>query len=252
MTQTKPSVLDLSHWQTTINFATLKAGGILGVILKATEGTGYTDTTYRSRRASAEQAGLIVSTYHFLKAGNAQAQMAYYLAQVNPAPGERMVIDVEEAGTTLSDVHAAVQALLDDPRGVQVTVYGGSLIKDLLGSSPDKFLADNTSLWLAQYTSGTPSWPKQVWPNWSLWQYSDKGSVKGVSGACDVNVFNGEDANLVKWLSPAPKPVPQPPVTPDVGDLPTVTVHLDADKPVKLRIIVGPLVTVENQDGQDP
>ena len=82
-----------------------------------------------------------------------------YLDTINPVPGERMVIDYEEDGCTLDDLHEAVRALLDDPRKLQVTVYSGHLLKEQLGDTRDDLLAKHTDLWLAQYTSGTPTWP---------------------------------------------------------------------------------------------
>jgi len=55
-----------------------------------------------------------------------------------------------------------VQALLDYGSDLQITVYSGHLLKEQLGDSRDDFLADNTDLWLAQYTEDESdiSWPE--------------------------------------------------------------------------------------------
>ncbi len=49
------------------------------------------------------------------------------------------------------------------------------------------------------------------WTAWSLWQYSDTGSVPGVSGDNDLDTFNGTLAQLQALASgaaPAPSPSP--------------------------------------------
>ena len=57
---------------------------------------------------------------------------------------------------------------------------------------------------LAQYTTGTPSWPDETYPQWSLWQYSETGEIDGINDSyVDLNRFNGSDAELLTWISPA-------------------------------------------------
>lgn len=69
------TVVDLSHWNTVTSFAEMKAGGIIGVIHKATEDTGYLDNTYHDREAEARAAGLGWAAYHFLKPGLAHLRL---------------------------------------------------------------------------------------------------------------------------------------------------------------------------------
>jgi hypothetical protein len=38
------------------------------------------------------------------------------------------------------------------------------------------------------------------WNKWTVWQYSSSGSVCGVGGSCDVDVFNGTSSSLVSTL----------------------------------------------------
>jgi len=212
-----PIIVDISHWQPTPDWAKLKAAGVKGVILKATQGTTYVDPTFRSRYDAAIAAGFAVSTYHFLEAGNIQTQMNFYLNTLKPRDGERMCIDYEtESGKPtppLSDLENAVGYLFTVSRNLQITIYSGHLIKDQLRDGYSDVLA-MTSLWISQYTSATaPSWPTGTWPNWTLWQYTDAAKVDGIDGAVDGNRFNGSDENAVKWLGPAgaePAPAPEP------------------------------------------
>ena len=47
-----------------IDFNAVKASGVTGVIVKATEGTGYTNPFYAQDMAGARAAGLDVAAYH--------------------------------------------------------------------------------------------------------------------------------------------------------------------------------------------
>lgn len=210
-----PKCIDISHWQGLPYFEKVRAAGVIAMIHKATEGTGYSDPNCITNIINATKAGIKCCTYHWLKPGDAAEQMAYYLRVVDPVPGERMVIDYEEDGCTLDDLHEAVDALAADPRGLQITVYSGHLLKEQLGSDGDAFLTGLTDLWLAQYTTGTPSWPSNTYPEWTLWQYSESGSVDGIDGsAVDLDRFNGSDADLLKWISPGKIPIPGPDLIP--------------------------------------
>jgi lysozyme len=237
-----PLIIDISHWQPDPDWAKLKANGTLGVILKATEGTGYVDPTFRSRYDAAIKAGLAVSTYHFFKAGNVQTQMNNYLNTVKPRQGERMVLDHEEKAS-LSELESAVSYLLTDSRKLQITIYSGHLIKEQLGSKNSEILAANTSLWIAQYTSAeSPTWPGGTWPDWSLWQYTDKATAAGIAGAVDGNRFNGSDANALKWLNPAgaePVPTPEPPPPEPAPDEVDVVVSIQVASGVSVAVLVN-------------
>jgi lysozyme len=163
-----------------------------------------------------------------MRPGSIVGQMNHYLNTLKPRTGERVCLDHEDKGVSLADLESAVQYLQGDDRDLQITIYSGNVIKEqLAGGKVSEILAD-TSLWIAQYTNAaSPSWPTQVWPQWSLWQYSDTGSVPGISGNVDVNRFNGSDDNCSKWLGPvgepAPEPMPEPYVMPIGLSLPAGT-----------------------------
>ena len=52
-------VVDLSHHNANVDFKKLRAGGIVGVIHKATQGTGFVDKKYEERRQIALDEGLL-------------------------------------------------------------------------------------------------------------------------------------------------------------------------------------------------
>lgn len=241
-------VVDLSHHNATPDFVTAKNAGLIGVIHKATEGTSYKDSKYESRKAAAQAAGVAFCSYHFLKSGYVEQQMDFYLDTVKPVPGERVVIDYEDAKVVLSDLRTAIKRIRARDPSLQITVYSGHTIKDQLGSAYDELLA-STSLWIAQYTSAAaPSWPKGTWKTWTLWQYSDGsagGSPKNLNGIAaphDCNAFNGSRENCLKWMLPAgaaPQPEPEPEPSPET---PVVKINIEVEGAQVLISVNGEIV----------
>lgn len=229
-------VVDLSHWNTVTDLHAAAASGIVGIIHKCTEGTGFLDKTYHTRRQMADEAGLAFAAYHFLKHGNVAAQIGWFLDNCKLPTGGRACIDYEDAACTLDDLHQAVEALRVEAPDLEITIYSGHLIKEQLGSSSDEVL-DDTSLWIAQYTSAAaPSWPKGTWSTWSLWQYTDKASVPGIKGGCDGNRFNGTAEQCRKWFGPVDYPMPQPEPEPERSP---VIVSVQTPPDVEVQVIIN-------------
>lgn len=129
--------------------------------------------------------------------------------------------------------------MLDYGRDLQVTVYSGHLLKEQLGDSHDDFLAENTDLWLAQYTSSESniSWPDGTYPIWTLWQYSETGEIPGIDDSyVDLDNFNGTDVNFLKWINPKGGfPMPTPP--PESSE--KVDVSITAPEGIGVRVSVN-------------
>lgn len=194
-------VIDISHHNPTPDWQAIKAAGVVGIIHKATEGAGYADPDRKGRLASAMRAGLLISTYHFMRPGGISAQMDFYLRTIDAAQGERVVLDHEDAGVSLADLKVAITYLWNKRPDLEITIYSGNLIKTQLGAKRDDLLA-KTSLWLAQY-GPIPSWPTATWANWSLWQWTDKERVQGIAAPVDGNKWNGTEDALRRWLQPS-------------------------------------------------
>jgi lysozyme len=203
--------IDISHWNTVTNFAQVAQSGVIGCFMKCTEGTSYIDPTYASRMPQAVDAGLCVAAYHFLKHGNIGDQMDWFVSQAGLPGGARVAIDYEDPACTLDDLEHALAALSDLDPALQIAIYAGGLLKGQVSSSASYPWLEPYPLWLAQYTSGSPSWPTNIWPTYSLWQWSQSGSVPGISGDCDVNQFNGSPENCARWFGPVIEPVPPEP-----------------------------------------
>jgi lysozyme len=200
-------VVDLSHHNASVDFAQLAAAGIVGVLHKATQGASYVDPLYASRQTQARQAGLRWGAYHFGDGSDVPAQAGHFLAGANPAAGDLLALDVEQntqgSSMTLSQAEAFVQFVFQRT-GRWPGVYGGSYLKQLLGSSTTSALG-NCWLWISEYASAPVIAP--LWPQWTLWQYTDgtlgpgPHSIAGV-GNCDRDLYNGDLAGLQGWWLP--------------------------------------------------
>lgn len=206
-----PDVVDLSHHNPDPDWGKMLDAGVVGVILKATESTTYKDPTLYKRGSEARKAGLKVATYHFLRPQPIKDQINHYLNVVNPVEGERMVLDHEDAGVSLEKLIDCFEYLQDRRPDVQLTLYSGHLIKEQLNGSRNVYLSENVSLWIAHYTTAkAPKWPKETWPAWSLWQYTDSAKVDGCPKPVDGNRWNGSPGNLMAWFGPASEPEVKP------------------------------------------
>lgn len=65
---------------------------------------------------------------------------------------------------------------------------------------PPQDLFSQYPLWIASYRSH-PQLPQHPWGDWTFWQYTDKGSVRGVHKAeADCNVFRGSLEQLKNFI----------------------------------------------------
>jgi hypothetical protein len=75
-------------------------------------------------------------------------------------------------------------------------------------------------LWLAHWTTGTPTVPASDWAGfgWTFWQYTSNGSVPGITGRVDLDRFAGADVTAV-LISPTEgiATIPKPPFTDIAG-----------------------------------
>lgn len=199
------AVIDISHFQGAPDFASVRAAGIVGVIHKATQGTRGSDATYSEGRSAIAQAGLLFGAYHFGTGDATGAEQAqWFLQTAQPDADTLCVIDFEPnpSGTSMN-----LEQLVDWIGVVQTAtgrwpvVYGGkSLLFPSIGTAANATLA-RCALWVAQYTSAAEpaGIPSQIWPAWTLWQYTESGRIDGISTAVDRDRFNGTEDELRAW-----------------------------------------------------
>jgi len=206
------AVVDLSHWDEVDSFEDAKNDGVVGIIHKATESNNYFDPTYNQRKKDALAAGLLWGAYHFLRPGNMKDQAQYFVSKV----GKNLdcyAADHEDEGVSLDGLKTFLREV-KRLTGKSALIYSGHVLKEQLGNGHDPELSQYR-LWLAQYTSGTPSWPEATFPQWWLWQYTEQGECDGIpgdsEGYLDLNKYNGTERQLIEeWREEvSPKLLPR-------------------------------------------
>jgi lysozyme len=193
-------IVDVSHHNGRINFESLKAGGIRGVIQKATQGQTGTDPTYETNKSAALDADLLWGAYHFGTGSDGLRQAQHFLDVVGDPNKTVLVLDFEPNPTgpsmTLVEAHSFVTHI-KEKIGRFPGFYSGHFIKELLGTTHDPVLSQ-CWFWLAQY-GPTPVVPPN-WNNFTLWQYTDGAfgpDPHQVAGhRFDRDIFNGTQAQL--------------------------------------------------------
>ena len=220
--QDAPGVLfgvDVSEHQNGLSLAATKSEGISFVIIRLCDGT-YRDKVFRSHLADAENAGLLVSTYWYLRAPSEGSTIAQQVDVIDQQMGGRrdlgVWIDVESVAggrklLTGADVWAAKREL--EKRGYHVPgIYSGAWYwEQMPGGEPS--MNGLGYLWVSSYGSNRWGSPANLYagdggdnhPGWSyplgdkrpdILQFGSNGSVASFPKGVDVNAFRGTEAQL--------------------------------------------------------
>jgi len=205
--------LDVSDYDGTVNWTAVKGSGRAFAIARISDGTANPDTTFAANWTAMKAAGLIRGSYQFFRASadpTAQAKMVVAAVGTLGAGDLAPVADVElmdgESGATLVANLATWISVVTAGTGRTPIIYASPGFWNVL---PDTDQFANEVLWVADWGTSCPTLDTP-WTGWSLWQYSDTGSVPGVSDAADVDRFNGTLAQLQALASGA-APVASPP-----------------------------------------
>jgi lysozyme len=197
--------LDVSHYQGTVDWASVARQGYRFAFLKATEGTSWIDPEFSTNWNGAQAAGLLRGAYHYYEPGSDPGEQAeLFLNTVWPhggqpllAPGDLPpVLDIETTGSqSAEEVVQGIETWLSRvQQGTLRTpiLYTGREFWDSLGTQ--QFGA--FPLWIAEYGVAAPSPLPAGWQQWRFWQYSETGSVEGIEGDVDLDVFQGNLQDL--------------------------------------------------------
>jgi lysozyme len=197
-------IIDLSH-HNTADLAVLQAEGIVAIIHKATEGASVQDAEYRDRRDQARELGLLWGAYHYSSGASVSAQVENLLEHAGVRETEVVALDWESSSEgpdmTLAQARRFVE-MVKSELGRWPMIYGGRLLREMVGSRRDEVLA-NCPLWYSRYRTVPIGIPTSTWPDYTLWQCSDGNSgpephiVRGV-GRCDRNRFEGTVEELLQ------------------------------------------------------
>ncbi len=192
--------IDVSHYQGHVDWVAVKAAGINYAYAKAVQGNTNEDSEFAHNWEDMKAAGILRGAYDFYVTGDEPGPQAEnFIAKVKLGKGDLPpMVDVE----TMSGNMVPDDDLIPDLHEFLETLEAHYGRKPIIYTSPGFWNAhfDDSfgayPLWVAEYGV---SQPKAVtgWDTWTFWQYSQNGSVEGITGAVDMDHFNGGAAKLL-------------------------------------------------------
>jgi lysozyme len=198
--------IDVSRWQSEVDWPRARQAGVSFAYLKATEGGDLVDPMFETHWQGAGEAGVRRGAYHyFYFCRPAEEQARWFIENV---PRDRAalphVLDMEWTplsptctrrpdGAFLREEADRFLDILERHYGRRPVVYTTvDFYRDTgIGALP------GTEFWLRS-VAGHPS---KVYPgaDWTFWQYTSTGLVPGVNGPVDINAFAGSAEAWARW-----------------------------------------------------
>ena len=197
--------VDISAYQSGINISALSNTDF--VIVKATQGTNYTNPYFTTHIDAALAAGKKVGAYHYADGVGATAEADYFVSVIKPYLGKIALFLDWETGSDSSSKNAAwgnisyAKQWLDRVKeltGVAPLVYTSQSVAS--GSDWSSVSGAGYKLWLAQYASMNPinGYKDSPWQSGSVGAFGSYvmhqygiGYVTGYSGQIDMDKFYG-------------------------------------------------------------
>lgn len=213
--------IDISSWQRGIN-----CGSIPGdfIIIKATEGTGYTYSGMHACADAALRAGKKIGFYHFTyNANSASAEAYHFWNAVKPYRGRAILVLDNETNTNPTWALTWMRTV-KSYSGVNPIIYQSAGTVRYMSA----VARENYGLWIAGYYHGyrpiygynpySLPYSTGAWKNVAMFQYTSTGRLVGWNGNLDLNVFYGSRGTWDAYARPGvgsyiPTPSYTPPPT---------------------------------------
>ena len=195
--------IDVSKWQNLagpIKWTQVAATPAKYCFVKMS-GTTTPDPHGKANLKNARNAGLLVGGYHFLTSGASGTKQAEaFLNATDLKPGDLLpVLDVETPPTSAAGKKAYVKRCEEWLDRVALEIGGKRPFiytrKDIMTTLGNPASLRTSPLWLARYSNSPPAIPTGF-STYIVWQYSESGSVNGITGNVDLNQLNVPFAKL--------------------------------------------------------
>lgn len=171
------------------------------IFVRATMGEKGKDSKFHKNWEGVKSINKLRGAYHYFRPNeNSVKQAKNFIKTVKLSPGDLPpVLDIEERPRTQSmdSLRVGLKRWLDLVEAhykVRPIVYSGdSYFTDFLESEFKDY-----KLWIANYNFWIES-PKE---HWDIWQFSEKGSVKGIKGFVDLNMYRADIEKLENLTLP--------------------------------------------------
>ena len=205
--------IDVLHLQGSIGWNSVHAANYEFAFVKATDGTGFTDDKLKDNMRKGQNAGLLMGPYHFAypQYNNAEEEALLFIAIAGDYLTEgylRPVLDIEDdpsndsypcqlGQTALSNwIHEFMDTVKHETGVEPILHVNSDYANNYLDASVARY-----GLWIAHRTYDAEATPNTgIWDNCTFWQYSDQGSVPGIAGNVDLDLFDGDRSRLNDFI----------------------------------------------------
>jgi lysozyme len=198
--------VDVSTFQGAVDWTKVKAAGIDFAFARISDGTANPDDQFTANWKGMKAAGVVRGAYQYWEAGvDPTAQANLVASSLKTAGGLEagdlpVVMDIETAGgASAATIEANMKTWL---AAVQLSTGLKPLIYTSEGTYPITATTyDTYDLWVANYVTSSTACPIMPvgWTQWVFWQNSDTGTVNGITGNVDTDLFNGTLAQLMTF-----------------------------------------------------
>lgn len=201
------NAIDIADYQAGINPATVSADII---IIKATEGTSYTNPYWKTWADETLKAGKLLAFYHFTHGTNCNEEVNYFLNTLGAYANKAMLfLDFEASAVNVGGVPFAKQflELVKNKTGKAPGIYMSLTVENQLNWSS---ICNDYPLWVAQYNTMSPQYgfvdrdlygSLKYWKVITLFQNTSNGHISGWNGGLDLSIFYGDKATWNKLVA---------------------------------------------------
>lgn len=205
--------VDVSHFQGAVEWPKVKAAGLAFAFPAIADGD-VRDSVYDERAAldAVRAAGLVTGVYYFGRVaspsneernGREEAAMAIYFARsigwgqkgdlplaydfetLNGQPADKASLHVSQFVNTYKYVMGHLPIVYTNP-ATWAQVAG-------LLTPEQSATISKCPLWVSHWGVSSPTVPS-TWSDWQFWQWTNEGSVSGITGKVDRDRFSGTQA----------------------------------------------------------
>lgn len=194
--------IDVSAHQGKIDWKIVAQSNVSFAFMKATEGADFVDKKLQNNMEEAKKQNVIVGAYHFFRFNkDGKVQARNYIKNVKLSDNDLPpVVDFEASyGNRLRnyDKKYVQNQLLKCLRELKKH-YGCNPIIYTNVETYNKYISGNFDeypLWICKLCNEPTKDFK-----WKFWQYTHKGSVAGIKGYVDMNLYNGSYSEFVNFI----------------------------------------------------
>src|ERR1035437_4017968 len=219
----RPLGTDVSHWQTSINWTTVKNSGVTFAWAKATQGATITDSMFTTHASGAKASGLYIGAYYYAQpsinmnltgANSADSEAAFFWSMASnyiKGSGTCLVPMLDWEDVSATNGHNGFNGFTTPFMSAWVNQWCNTVSNYAKASGVTLKPIVYTGTWYSVPSSTYPGlnstvtgWPAGIsayngqnpqtgrpassypWSKWTVWQYADTNWSGG-----DSDVFNG-------------------------------------------------------------